>query len=389
MTRDNEIKSGGASTGEEDSASGGDSLYTRVRKVVPGWVGIGLFIYASIYTLSYGRTFLVPIVLAFLLSLVFGPIRRFFDRRGVPQWITALGLVLGLVVGLFALMGAMALPIIGWVERAPQIMFAVREQLADLSSVFSGVFEARDRLVELTRTDSPEVQQVEVQGTGYATKIAQLAPGFFTQMVFTLVLLFFLLASGDMFYEKIVHVMPTFKEKRRAIQGAHDVERKLSRYFLTITIINMGLGAVVGAAMWLYGMPSPVLFGLVAFIFNFVPYLGALVGLVIATAVALVSFEWIGWAPIIAATYFAATTLEGQVVTPYFVGRSLRLNTVVVFLAVSFWAWLWSAVGMIVAVPLLVTLRTVCAYVDDLNGLGEFLSERHSERKDETEEEEA
>jgi predicted PurR-regulated permease PerM len=214
------------------------------------------------------------------------------------------------------------------------------------------------------------------------TSVATLAPGVIAQVIFTFVLLLFLLASGDMFYEKLVHVMPTFKDKKRAMAIAYSIERKLSRYLLTITAINFGLGVAVGFTMWLWGMPSPLVFGVMAFIFNFVPYLGAFAGIAIATAVAVISFHWIGWAPIMAANYLLLTTIEGQFITPYFVGRSLRVNTVVVFIAVSAWAFLWSAVGMIVAVPLLVAIKTFCEHIEGLNSLGDFLSERGAEKEE-------
>jgi len=187
-----------------------------------------------------------------------------------------------------------------------------------------------------------------------------------------------------MFYEKIVHTMPTLRDKKRAAWIAHDIERQLSRYLLTITIINAGLGVAVGLAMWGLGMPSPLIFGIIAFVFNFVPYLGAFVGIVIAAAVALVTFTWLAMPLIVGGVYLALTTLEGQFVTPYFIGRSLRLNSVVVFVTISFWAWLWSAVGMIVAVPLLVALKTFCDHIDGLEPLGDFLSERHAEIEDDT-----
>src|SRR5699024_10739251 len=145
-------------------------------------------------------------------------------------------------------------------------------------------------------------------------------------------------------------------------------------------VINFGVGVAVGAMMFAYGMPSPLVFGIAAFILNFVPYLGALLVLIAAAVVALITFDWYGWSLIIAASYLLLSTIEGQLITPYFVGRSLRINTVVVFLAITFWAWLWSAVGMIVALPLLVAIRTICEHIEGLDHISAFLSERHAER---------
>ncbi|MEK1895410.1 MAG: AI-2E family transporter [Rhizobium sp.] len=352
-----------------------------VAKQLPRWALIGLFLYASVFTLSYAKDFLVPIVLAYLLAMVFGPIRRFFDRRGVPSALTSLVIVLVLLVGFLSLLGALAVPVSGWMERAPQIQHDIQSKLSSISQTFSGVFDAASRLSELTTSHSAGVQQVEVNDTSYIANAALFAPAAMAQFVFTLILLLFLLASGDMFYEKLVNVLPTFGDKKRAMRIAHDIERKLSRYLLTITLINAGFGVAVAVLLWAVGMPSPIVFGVLAFLLNYVPYLGALAGIVVSMSVALVSFDGLRWSVVVGAIYVGLATVEGQLITPYFVGRSLRLNTVVVFIAVSFWAWLWSAVGMLVAVPLLVAINTFCEHIDGLSGLGKFLSERYSEQE--------
>lgn len=370
----------GAIAGSQDSSSLKDSGHRPSR--FPRWALIGLFLYASVFTLNYAKDFLVPIVLAFLLSMVFAPIRRVFDRRGIPSSLTSIVIVFVLLGGLLMLVSALILPVSGWIERGPQIQRDVQSKLSGLSSTFSGVVDATSRLGELTKSHSEDVQQVEVRDSSFISSAALFAPAAITQFLFTLVLLLFLLASGDMFYEKLVHVMPTFKDKKRAMRIAHDIERKLSRYLLTITIINAGLGLAVAVLLWMVGMPSPIIFGVLAFLLNYVPYLGAFVGILVATGVALVSFDGPGWSLAVGVLYLALTSIEGQLITPYFVGRSLRLNTVVVFIAVSFWAWLWSAVGMLVAVPLLVAVNTFCEHIDCLKGLGDFLSERHSEKEE-------
>jgi predicted PurR-regulated permease PerM len=182
-----------------------------------------------------------------------------------------------------------------------------------------------------------------------------------------------------MFYEKIVEAMPTFADKRRAVRIAHDIERKLSRYLFTITVINAGLGVSIGLAMWGLGMPNPLLFAALGFLLNYIPYLGAIAGVAIAFAVALVGLDSLGDALVAGGVYLGLTAIEGQFITPYFVGRSLRLNTVVVFLSVTLWAWLWSVVGMLVATPLLVTVRAFCEHIPSLQPLGHFLSERGAE----------
>lgn len=346
------------------------------------WATIGIFLLLVVAGLAFARDFLVPVVLAFLLTLVFSPVRRFLERRGVRSAFAALLIVGLLVVTLTAGLLTLAVPVAQWIEDAPTIGRQLENRLRSLRGAAQSVQEATEQVDRITETDNGNVPRVEVAEPGYASTIAGIAPKAAAQLVFVLVLLYFLLASGDMIYEKIVHVSTSFNDKKRAIRIAYDIERMLSRYFFTITTINAGLGVAIGLAMWLIDMPNPLLFGVLAFALNFIPYFGAVMGVALATTVGLVSFPEVGTAFLAGAAYLGLTTLEGQILTPYFVGRRLQLNTVVVFLSVAFWAWLWSAVGMLMATPLLVTIRTFCEHIPSLNGLGDFLSARGAERED-------
>jgi predicted PurR-regulated permease PerM len=187
-----------------------------------------------------------------------------------------------------------------------------------------------------------------------------------------------------MIYEKIVHVMPTLTDKKTAVRIAHDIEHKLSTYLFTITVIDIGLGVVIGGVMWAIGMPNPLLFGVGAFALNYIPYAGPATGVVLSTVVGLISGDGLWMGALAGGSYVLIATIEGQLITPYFVGRQLRLNTVVVFLSIALWAWLWSVVGMIVATPLLVAVRTFCEYIPSLEGVGAFLSARGEEQEETT-----
>ncbi|HET7313693.1 AI-2E family transporter [Salinisphaera sp.] len=350
---------------------------------------IGLCLCVGVAVLSLAKEFLVPVVLAFLLSMVFGPVRRFFDRRGIPPALSAAGIVLVLMALLLGLVSALAVPVSQWIDNAPRIERQIQRRVAEISQSVNGLIEVNHKIEDITQSGEGQVEKVKVKQPGMAATVLITAPAILAQFVFTFVLLLFLLASGDMFYEKLVHVLPSFRDKRRAVAIAFNIERKLSRYLLTITMINAGVGIAVGISMALVGMPDALLIGLIVFLLNFIPYLGALAGMVLVAAVALVSFDWIGWVPIVAGIYFGISVIEGQFITPYLVGRSLRLNTVVVFLSISFWAWLWSVVGMVVAVPLLVAIRTLSEHIDGLHALGDFLSERHAEHFDDADDETA
>ena len=381
-------------TAERDGPPAGDP---RSKEVLPGaggaprWAVVGIFLLLLVGGLAFARTFLTPVILGFLLALVFSPVRRALSRSRIPDGLGAALIVLGLVAVLLLMGYLLSAPVAGWVEDAPRIGDRLADRVREIRASIGGdddgpsVGEVVKQVEEAAGAagGGGDVQEVVVQEESSLGRLASSAPDAVIQTVMVLVLLFFILASGDMFYEKIVHVMPTFSDKRRAMRIARDIERKLSQYLFTISVINAGLGAAIGSAMWALDMPSPLLFGLLGCLLNYVPYVGAIGGMVVTLAVGLLTFDSPAASLVPAAIYYLLTAIEGQFVTPYFVGRNLRLNTVVVFIAVAFWAWLWSIVGMLVAVPLLVTVRTFCEHIPELEPLGDFLSARGAEVEDE------
>jgi predicted PurR-regulated permease PerM len=383
--------------GREENAVSDNPAGTRADRTddvsradfAPRWAVVGIFLMLLIAGMAYARSFLMPVVLALLLQLVFTPVRRRLERWGLAPGFAALLVVSSLLALLLVCVFGLSGPVSKWVDRAPMIGFEIREKLGQLSEATEGVQQAAEQVDNLASgggdEEEPGVQRVRVEEDTGLVAYAMTLPWVVAQIVFTLVLMFFLLSSGDMFYEKLVHVMPTFRDKRRAIRIVYDIERKLSRYLFTITLINAGLGVLVGLAMWWLGMPNPVLFGILSFLLNYIPYLGAIIGVSVATVVGFVSLDVAQEALVVGGVYFALTAIEGQFVTPYFVGRSLRLNTVVVFLSVTLFAWLWSVVGMLVATPLLVAVRTFCEHIPALEGFGHFLSARGDETEEENE----
>jgi predicted PurR-regulated permease PerM len=357
---------------------------------VPRWAVIGIFVILLIQALAYARAFLMPLVLAVLLALVFSPLRRMLERAGLGSGLAALLIVGGLLATTIAGIATLATPASEWIDNAPQIGRQLQERMREIRGAAEGMREAAEQVDTIAKGGEepadPEVQKVVVEDSGFFADFALFAPGILAQMAFTLFLLFFLLASGDMFYEKLVYAMPTFADKRRAIRIAHDIERKLSRYLFTITLINVLLGVAIGGAMWALGMPNPLLFAVIGCLLNYIPFLGSMIGVLIAVIVGMISLDSAGEALVAGGAYFALTALEGQLITPWFVGRSLQLNTVVVFVSVTLWAWLWSVTGMLLATPLLVMIRTLCEHIPALERFGNFLSARDVQRPTEVEE---
>ena len=352
----------------------------RRKRPRASWAVIGIFLLLAVAGLAYARMFLTPVLLAFLLALVFSPVRRALTRMGLSTGLAAVSIVLSLVATLLVVGTLLATPVIGWIENAPQIGGRLEERVRELRTSLAGnesgksVGEVVEDLKDAVAPSEADEPTVRIADVGLMEQLVALVPSIAVQTILVLVLLLFLLASGDLFYEKIVQEMPRFRDKRRAMKIAHGIERKLSRYLLTITTINAGLGVCVGVSMWLLGMPDPLLFGVIAWLFNYVPYVGAIAGSALTLAVGLLTFDGFWPAVLPGLVYYALTAVEGQFVTPYLVGRNLKLNTVVVFVTIAFWAWLWSVIGMLIAVPVLVAIRTFCEAIPRLRPVANFLS---------------
>ncbi|RCW82127.1 AI-2E family transporter [Paracoccus lutimaris] len=375
---------------------------------VANWAVIGIFLILLFGFFAQARNFLMPVTLAILLFFVFIPFRRLMERLGVSATVTAAIVSLGLVVSVVVIGFLVSGPVNRLIENAPQISTRLEQRLTEIRQNFRGIERAAEKLDEITGGgDSPEAppgtlapdatltgtlsspaspgqpaqpdQKIEVQvqttpETSTLASVLNLGPAFVGQIIFTLFLLFFLISSGDLIYLKIVQSFDTMREKRAAYMALREIEDSLGTYLGAITLINACLGVTVGLAMWVWGMPSPFLFGLMAFLLNYVPYLGSVTGVIIAALIALFVYDDLFTPLMVGLTYLALTSLEGQLITPFFVSRRLQLNTVVVFLTVALWAWLWSVLGMIVAVPVLVVIRVLAEHIPGLNKFGNFLA---------------
>ncbi|MGP3698561.1 AI-2E family transporter [Rhodobacter sp. NSM] len=325
----------------------------------------------------FARDVILPLMIGLLLALTFSPVIRALQRIGITPPISATALIVALAaviaVGAFLLSG----PVSDWVSQAPRLGDQLRERAETILDSFEAVQNASEQVSELANdTEDPTVQRVAVQTPGILSSAVGSAAAVLTTVIVTLVLALFLLASGDLFYIKLIEAFPRFGDKKRALRIVYGIERRVSRYLLSVTIINAGLGVVIGLAMWGAGMPSPLVWAMAAFLLNFLPYIGAIAGVALSGAVAIVHFDHLSQAFLVPALYLTATAIEGQLVTPIVLGRRLELNTVSVFVTVIFWGWLWGVPGALVAVPFLVCLKVVCDNVDALHTLGNFLGAR-------------
>jgi predicted PurR-regulated permease PerM len=346
-----------------------------LQTVAPrSFIMLGLFLLVLFHTLLVGRDLFLPLMLAFFLSFLLSPILRVLKRAHVPEALGAALLLLMLVGGVGLGLYSLVTPASEWIAKAPESVARVQRKLRTLRAPMEEMSRTADQVERAIAGDSTTgpvsagkspawIKQALFGGT----------TAFVSEAIVVIVLLYFLLASGDLFLRKLIKVLPSFKDKKRAVEIAREIEQNISTYLFTATLINLGVGVAVGMGVWLLKMPNPVLWGALACVLTYIPYLGALVGIGILSLAALLAFDDLGHALAVPAVYMVVSFLEGNFVTPLVLGRRLTLNPVVIFVGLLFWFFLWGIPGALLAVPTLAVFKIVCDHVDTLAPIGEFL----------------
>jgi predicted PurR-regulated permease PerM len=315
---------------------------------------------------------------------------RTLAHRGVPYPVSAVLLIVALGVAIAAGSTLMSGPVSQIISEIPTLVAKVHERFDFLREPFARITEASRQVQAITSgaaDQGTETQRVVVQQeSGFLGWIAGTAADFGTTFGATLILALFLLASGTTLRSKIIRVLPDLSGKKRSLRLLRDIENEVSRYLLTISAINAGLGLCIGLTMAVLGLPNPLLWGIAGGLLNFIPYLGSLVGNLLATAVAIVTFPSLAEAALVPLCYLALQIIEGNFVTPLIVGRRLELNTVAILIFLSLTTWMWGIVGAIIGVPLLVVIKVFADNFPSLAPLAEFLSaETHATEEADTE----
>jgi predicted PurR-regulated permease PerM len=238
------------------------------------------------------------------------------------------------------------------------------------------VTQAAERVEEIASGGEQEEggpRPVQVEEPGVVESAVAGLGHFAAGLLVTLVLVYLLLVFDEVLLGRVVAVLPRLRDRRRAVLIARELEQQMPRYLFTATLINLAEGAAVGAALQLIGLPNPWLWGAMAAVVNFVPYLGAMVGVAVVGAVALLTVEPTAYALLAPASYAAINFVEGMVISPIVLGHRFELNPVMVFVWLFFWGWLWGIGGALIAVPLLAMTKIVCDHVPALAAVGELL----------------
>jgi predicted PurR-regulated permease PerM len=334
---------------------------------------VGLFVLALFYTLHLAQAFFLPIVLAILLDFLLSPLVRGLRKLGLPEpagaGLVMLGLVATLGLGIYYLAG----PAARYIALAPQSIERVRDKVESMRGSVAQVTEAAEQVERATDVDQGDTPEVEIKGPSLTRQVFGGTTAFLSAATVVIFLTYFLLAVGDLFLQKLVAVLPQFKDKRVAVTIFRETEAQISLYLFTTTLINFGVGLVTGVVMHLLGMPNAVLWGVVAAVLNFVPYVGAVANTILLGLAALVTFDDTGRALLVPGAFLALNLIESNLVTPVIYGNRMRLNTVALFIGLVFWWYIWGVPGAILAVPMMAAFKIACDHIESLSPIGEFL----------------
>ncbi len=360
--------------GEPEAGSPGQLAAPRTPAVhliiaVLGTIG---FLYVA-------RPVVLPILLAWMAAMTLQPLVRGLSYLRLPTAVSA-ALIFSLLV---AVVGAgfiqLERPAERWMNEAPQRMTELRQRAQRIFPKAWHFGQATEAVGDFGRTEAEKREEqrktpmVEVKDQRGTSSILSWTGTLLAGLGEVLVLIYLFLASGDLFLQKLVRLVPTFRGKVRAVQISHEIQRNISKYLFSIAFINVCLGALVSAGLHFMGIPNAAMWGMLVALLNFVPYFGPICGVAVLAAVGLLTFDspWRGLLP--PGWYMALHLLEANLVTPTLLGRRFTLSPVAIFVSLIFWIWLWGVPGALLSVPILVSIKVVCDRIPRVAGFGELI----------------
>ncbi|WP_168713194.1 AI-2E family transporter [Parvibaculum lavamentivorans] len=331
-----------------------------------------LAVLAILYTAYLAQNLVAPITAAVVGSFIFMPLMRAAPLRFLPDALSASIIVATLIGALAGSVYLLAEPAAEWTARIPAAIEEFEEKSRELSEPMAAMRRASKQVEEMTRADDAP-REVVVRDEGLVAQAMEVAGQKGASILIFIVLLYFLLATGELLRDRIIRSAKRLTDKERARRILRSIEREISTYLFSISLINAGLGVAIGLSMWAIGLPNALLWGFAAALLNFIPYAGALAGMALTGFVAFMTFDSVGHALLAPAAYFLCNLIESQFVTPSVLGRRHTLNAAVVFISIVFWGWMWGVIGAVLAVPILVILNTCFAQVEGLRKFSLFI----------------
>jgi len=321
-----------------------------------------LMLLAIASALVFASPLLIPLLLAAFIALGLNPIVAGLARLHVPRMLGSVLLLLVLGVGIGAAVNALSTPAADWIRQAPTLMRDVGYKLHRMARPLTEVSHAASRsLAGMGVSEAPTVQAAPAPTFSFGT-LLQAAPRALADTLTVVLLVFFFLTYGDEMRARLVTASPRFRYRRIAARVVRGIQEELSRYLLTVTLINCCLGGLTALILWAWKMPDPLLWGGAATLLNFMPYIGGITTTLLLIVIGLLTFHDPVHAFLPAASFAVLAMLEGNVVTPMVMGSRMRLSPVAILVWLLVWAWMWGIPGALLAVPLLTCVKLVAEW---------------------------
>ena len=323
--------------------------------------GVGTLL-ALPFALRAGAEFFLPVTAALVVAIALVPMLEWFERRGVPSKLASgLCVIIFLMLAIFAI-AAIVVPAIDWVRTVPERIGKVQDALRPVVDLYSNLNAFVDDMLSKISTASSKARTVQLeQPNSMLDLITTSAPHAAVQLFFALLVIYFFLAGWTGMRKRTITSRGSFEgalTTARVIEGVVDAT---STYIGTITVINVTLGALTALILWWLGMDSPLMWGSIVAVLNYIPYLGPIVSVALLGFGGLLAFDDIWTAMLPPSVFLALHMVEANAITPAIVGRRIEVNPLLILVSLSFWAWVWGTVGALLAVPLLIIFKTVFA----------------------------
>lgn len=357
---------------DTETEGSGRSIRARVMRAETAlWI---LVLLAILYTAYLAQNLVAPVTAAVVGSFILMPLMRAAPFRFLPHALSAAIMVVAILGALSGAIYMLAEPAAQWTARIPAAIEEFEQRSSEISEPVEAVRRASEQVEELARVRGGQDQQtVVVKEPPLMEQVMEVAGQKGTSFLIFIVLLYFLLATGELLRDRIIRSARRLTDKEKARRILRSIEREISTYLFSISFINAGLGLCIGVSLWAIGLPNAALWGVAAALLNFVPYAGAVAGMALTTLIALIAFDDLGRIVAVPAIYFFWNLIESQFVTPSVLGRRHTLNAAVVFLSIVFWGWMWGVIGAVLAVPILVIMNTCFAQIEGLRKFSIFI----------------
>ena len=333
----------------------------------------GLFIFALLVCCNVAASIIVPVILACVLKLLFQPAMRRLEKCHLPRVFSAILLIIALAGMLSILGAALSVPARNWAQKLPSDLSMLQDRINILSAPLKPIQRALHRAEGMTGQSDPQMVPVVVKGDGLSDKVFAGTRSFASGLFEMILVLFFLLVSGDTFLRRLVEVLPRFRDKKRAIEISQQIESDIAAYLVTITFMNLAVGIATALVMIVCHIGDPLLWGTVAFLLNYVPIVGPLIGACLFALVGMMTFSDMETALLPAILYLGIHVAEAEGITPLLLARRFTLNPVIVILSLIFWYWMWGVAGAVLVTPMLDIMKIISDRIESLKSFGHLI----------------